>query len=417
MESKTIGNKRAKVTQLAASLKHRNFRIYWFGQIAFVLGFQILQVTQLWLVYDLTGSYLKLGFVGASSAIPMILLSLFGGVVADRIDRKRLLIASQTVISISVLITTALIYLDLIRYEHLIAMAVVNGSMAGISAPSQQALLPYLIDRKDMMNAVALNSAVWQGTRIIGPGIGGLIVDFVGAGTSFLITSVGFVTFIIALGLLRIKPIDMPTSNEAFFTEMLTGVKFITQNSLFSSLIGMSFFNAFFGFAYVGIMAGFAQDILNVGASGLGLLMGASGFGALTGTLIQGTLGTFKQRGLIIICGSILFGLALILFSFSRFFPLSILLLLFVGAANSTYMIPLMTQLQISVPDELRGRVMGIFTMTYSMMPLGSLPMGAIAGIMGTPFAVAAGGGMVIISTLGIASTSSTLRKLTASDN
>jgi len=417
MESKKISTKRAKVTQLAASLKHRNFRIYWLGQIAFVLGFQILQVTQLWLVYDLTGSYLKLGLVGASSAIPTILLSLFGGVIADRIDRKRLLIVSQTLISISVLITTALIYLDLIRYEHLIAMAVVNGSMAGISAPSQQALLPYLIDRKDMMNAVALNSAVWQGTRIIGPGIGGIIVDLVGAGTSFLITSIGFIGFIIALGLLRIKPIDIPANNEAFFTEMSKGIQFIANNSLFSSLIGMSFFNAFFGFAYVGIMAGFAQDILGVGASGLGLLMGASGFGALTGTLIQGTLGTFKQRGLIIVCGSIMFGLALILFSLSRFFPLSIILLLFVGAANSTYMIPLMTQLQISVPDELRGRVMGIFTMTYSMMPLGSLPMGAIAGIMGAPFAVAAGGGMVIMSTLGIAFRSSTLRKLTASDD
>ena len=402
----------ARVRVMASALQHRNYRVYWFGQVAFVLGFQILQVAQLWLVYSITGSYVKLGLVGASLAVPTILISMFGGVIADRVDKRKLLMTTQTVMALVVFAIAALAYFDLVRFEHLVAMAIVNGLMAGLGQPSQQALIPQLIERKDLMNAVALNSAVWQGTRIIGPGIGGVVIDLMGTAPTFVITGVGFTIYIVALGMLRLERVETPQRSAPFFKEMAGGISFIARRSIFASLIGMSFFNAFFGFAYIGILAGFAQDVLELGGSGLGLLMGASGIGALTGTLVQGSMGGVRRRGWVIIIGSVLFGVFLILFSMSRIFPLSLFLLLLVGASNSAYMIPLMTQLQASVPDELRGRVMGVFSMTYSMMPLGSLPMGAVAGVFGAPAAIASGAAAVVLFSLGVAAKSKDLRQL-----
>lgn len=389
--------------RVAAALRHRNFRIFWLGMVASVLGFQILQVAQLWLTFDLTHSYLKLGFVGASAAVPQILLSLFGGVIADRVDRRRLLQVTQGLMALLMFALALLVYLHLITFEYLVALALLMGVLGGLGQPSQQAMVPYLIDRRDLMNAVALTSAVWQGTRIIGPGIGGVIIDLLGPALCFTVTGIGFLIMVATLAVLRLQPAETPVRRGAFFQEMRGGLSFIRRDTLFFSLIGLSFFNAFFGMAYIGIMAGFAKEVLDLGGTGLGILVGASGIGALAGTLTIGSLGGLRRRGWLIIGGSLLFGSFLILFAFSRIFPLSLFLLVLVGAANSTYMVALMTQLQVSVPDALRGRVMGVFGMTYSMMPLGSLPMGTVASFFGSPVAVALGGGMVILFSLAVA--------------
>ena len=402
----------ASRVKVASALQYRDYRIYWIGLVGSVLGFQIFQVAQLWLVYDLTGSYLKLGFVGASAAIPQILIALFGGVIADRVDRRRLLIGTHAAIALLMVVTAVLAFLKILGFEHLMVVAFLNGALGGLSQPSLQAIIPHLIDRKELMNAVALSSTVWQGTRIVGPGIGGALIDFLGPAVCFGVTSAGFAFMVVALSLLHYRNPGPEHSPEAFFTQMVSGVSFILRNPLFFSLIGMSFFNAFFGLAYIGILSGFAQEHLSATGTGLGVLLGASGLGALAGTLVMGSMGRIRRRGWLIIGGSLLFGVFLIMFSFSRSLTLAMFLLVLVGAANSTYMIPLMTQLQVSVPDQLRGRVMGVFGMTYSMMPLGSLPMGSLASLFSSTLAITAGGIAVIAFSLGVGARAKEVRRL-----
>ena len=388
--------------KIASALQYRDYRVYWIGLIGAVLGFQIFQVAQLWLVYDLTGSYLKLGFVGASTAIPQIVISIYGGVISDRVDRRRLLIVTHIIQTFLFLMMAALVFLELLTFEHLMIFAFLSGILGGLNQPSLQAIIPYLIDRKELMNAVALGSTVWQGTRIIGPGIGGILIDTWGPAICFTVSGIGFAYMVLALKMLRYRPAKSKEVVGTFVADMVSGLSFIIRSSLFRTLIGLSFFNAFFGLAYIGILAGFANEHISDSGTGFGVLLGATGLGALAGTLVIGSMAGIGRRGWLIIGGSIVCGVVLVLFSFSRSLVLAMALQAIIGGANSVSMVPLMTQLQMAVPDHFRGRVMGVFGITYSMMPLGSLFMGVLASLFGSTIAIASGGVAVVLFSLGL---------------
>ena len=364
----------------------------------------MLTFGQLWLVHELTESPLFLGFVGLATAIPAIALNLFGGVFADRLDKRRLIMVTQAMSAVLVFLLATLTLLDLVEVWHVLAIAFVTGAVNAFDQPARQALYPHLIDRKVMMSAVAMNSSIWQGTRIAAPAAAGIIIAATGTAVAFFLAGLGFVIMTAVIAGLRVPPIERGATGSAA-QDMLEGLKFIRRNSIFSFLIGMTFFNSFFGMAYIMMMPIFAVEILKVGADGQGVLLSVGGVGALMTTLLLGSIGNFRRKGLLLIGGAVMFGLSVAAFALtSKYvgsYALAMVLMFAMGISSSSYMISIMSSLQMMVPDRMRGRVMGFYGMTWSIMPLGGMQAGAMASAVGVPVAIAIGGLVVSAFALG----------------
>ncbi|MSQ21854.1 MAG: MFS transporter [Dehalococcoidia bacterium] len=386
-------------TGIFAALRYRNYRLFWFGQLVSVVGFQMLIVAQGWLVYSLTGSKLQLGLVGLSSAAPSIILNLFGGVVADKVNPRRLIMATQSVSCLVLLVLATLTATHLVQPWHVMVTAFLMGGLGAFDGPSRQAMFPHLIDRSALMNAVALNSTVWQSTRVVGPALAGVLIAWVGPAPVFYMTASGFGIFVLFLARIRMPDIRRAAS-ASFKRDMADGLRFIWSNHIFTFILGMTFFNSFFGMSYIFLMPVFQRDVLHVGPAGLGLLLSMGGVGALSGTAIVAALGNFRAKGLLMILGAVAFGVLLLLFAYSRWFPVSLVLVALAGAASSIYMVSAQSTLQMLVPDQFRGRVMGFWGITYNLMPLGGFQGGVIASMFSAPVAVAVGGTAVIVFAL-----------------
>ncbi|MCH8206153.1 MAG: MFS transporter [Chloroflexi bacterium] len=404
-----------RLFSLPPAMRYPRYRQYWFGTLASVSGFQMLTASQLWLVHTLEDSPLFLGYVGAASAVPSIALNLFGGVVADKLDNKRLIAVTQTVLASLIFLLATLTLLEVVTVWHVLAIAFVAGGVNAFDQPARQALYPHLIEREAMVSAVALNASVWQGTRIVAPAAAGLIIAATNTAVSIYIAAGGFLTMAVIILTLEVPRIEKGATGSAA-QDMLEGLRFIRDSSVFSFLIGMTFFNSFFGMAYVMLMPKFADDILGQGPQAYGALLGAGGVGSLIVTLWLGTRGTFQRKGLLLIGGAVMFGLSVATFGLtSRYvgsYLLAMALMFTSGAFNSAYMISIMSSLQMLVPDRLRGRVMGFYGMTWSIMPLGGMQGAAIASVIGLPAAIAVGGLAVSAFALGPAMINSKVRNL-----
>ena len=403
MNNEITGGRRSLLT-LPPALRYPKYRAYWLGTLASVSGFQMAIFTQGWVTYELTGSALYLGYVGLSNAAPAIALNLVGGVFADKLDKRRLIFFTQIIIASLIFLLGFLTLTDSIRVWHIIAIGFVAGGVNAFDQPARQALYPHLIDRKVMTSAVALNSAIWSGVRVIAPMTAGIAISLIGTAAAFFMAGSGFLLMAIVIALLQVPRIESASSGSPMH-DMLEGLKFIGGSTIFSFLIGMTFFNSFFGMAYVTMMPAFAVDILKLGADGQGVLMSASGIGAIAVTLYLAWGGTFSRKGLLIVGGGMMFGISLVAFALtSKYigsFELAIALMLIMGVSSSTYMITIMSSLQLLVPNNMRGRVMGFYGMTWSIMPLGGAQAGVIATFVGVPVAVAIGGGLVAAFALG----------------
>ncbi|RUA19013.1 MAG: hypothetical protein DSY79_14205, partial [Chloroflexi bacterium] len=311
------------------------------------------------------------------------------------LDKRRLIMGTQIATSSLIFLLATLTLLGSVETWHVLAIAFLAGGVEAFDNPARQALYPHLIDRKVMMSAVAMNSVIWQGTRIIAPGIAGVLIDLINTESALYISGTGFVVLAMVMARLKIAPIPRGASGNPF-QDIKVGLKFIKTNSIFSFLIGMTFFNSFFGMAYITLMPVFAKDILEAGARGQGLLLGISGAGALIYTLYIGGRGNVPNRGLTIIGGAVIFGLAVAAFALtSRYvgsFSLAMAIMFIMGIFNSMYMISIQSSLQIMVPDHIRGRVMGFYGMTWSIMPLGGMQASGLASLFTAPIAIAIGG-------------------------
>ena len=398
---------------MGSALRYPQYRRFWFSNLAAVSGQQMMILTQGWLIYDLTGSPLYLGYAGLATAIPAIVLNLFGGVLADRLDQRRIIALGDCVTASLIFTIATLTLFDLVQPWHVLVNAFVWGAMQAFISPARQAIFPQLIDRKDLMNAVSLNSMVYQLTRVAAPATAGLLVAAMDASVAFYVAACGFLTMALVVLTLRVEPRirERPSS---VLSDLGQGVSFIRDNFIFTFLIGMTFFNSLFGSAAIQLMPVFARDVLDVGASGLGLLLSAGAVGAITGVLIIGSLGSFERKGLIVVGGATIYGVALLLFASSTVFLLSLLAIAFVGMFHQIYMVAVQTTLQMRVPDELRGRVMGVYGMTYNLGPLGALQAGAMASAFSAPIAVAFGGVAIMSFALGVALFTREVRQLQA---
>jgi MFS family permease len=398
-------------TRMLSALKYPPFRRFWLGNLAAVGAQQIMWMAQGVLVLELTGKAVSIGYVGVATAAPAILLNLVGGVVADRIDQRKIILTTQVVTSTAVGILAFLVATDVVEVWHVIAVAFVGGCTQAFNNPARQSIFPNLVERKDLMNAVALNSIVWQSMRIVAPAMGGLVLAIFGIAATYMLVCAGFL-------LLGVAVIGLPAQPRARkertspLADLKEGLRFVSANFLFAFLIGMSFFNSFFGFSTQQMMPVYTEEILHVNRFWLGMLLSASGVGAILGIGALGYVGDVERKGLLIIGGATAFGGFIILFALSTFYPLSLILVFFMGAAGTLYMITVQTTLQLRVPDELRGRVMGIYGITHNVGPLGALQAGIIADTVSPPAALIVGGTAIILFALGVAYSNRSVRTL-----
>ena len=392
------------------ALSQPAYRRYWLGSLASVGSVQLIIVGQGWLIVnELGGSPIDLGYLGAASALPTIAVNIFGGVVADRVNRRLLLIITS-VLTVTLLAVLALLTVtDVVRIWHVIAISAVLGLVFGIEWPARNAFFPALIGRAHIMSAVALNSILWQGGRVVSPAIAGFVIRLFGTGAVFIGGAAGFGAMVLVLLSLK-TPVQRPPSGRNAMTDLMEGVKFIAKDPLFAVLIPLTYANHFFGTQYVQLMPLFAKRF-EVGADGLGLMFTVSGIGAVCGTFIVGKL-QGGRTGIVMLSGGFLFGLLVLGFALAPSYSLALVSLFIMGLFSSFYLITSMSVLQLRVPDHLRGRVMGIHGITFSLIPLGGLLGGAVAEVYDERVAVGLGATILMVIVLGVFAFSGNVRRL-----
>ncbi|MGB9256825.1 MAG: MFS transporter, partial [Candidatus Korobacteraceae bacterium] len=385
-------SRESRVALAVRALRHRNFQLFFAGQLISLIGTWMQTVAQSWLVYRMTGSAFLLGAVGFSSQIPVFIMAPVGGIVADRLNRQRIVISTQTASMILAGILAALTLTHRVQVWQIMVLASLLGVVNAFDIPARQAFLIDMVGREDLMNAIALNSSMFNGARVIGPAVAGILVASIGEGWCFFANAVSYLAVIAGLLLMRIvHPAKLATQGSPL-ENVLEGFAFARNTGPVRAILLLLGVVSFVGMPYTVLMPVFADQILHGGARGLGILMGATGIGALLGAVSMAARVGIKGLGKVIAMCAGGFGLSLALFSFSRIFWLSTLLLVPVGFFMMVQMASSNTLIQSMVPDRLRGRVMSVYSMMFmGMAPFGALSAGSVAHHLGAPWTVALG--------------------------
>jgi len=358
-----------------------------------LIGTWIQQIAQSWLIFQITNSSFLLGVVGFLSTIPVFVLSLFGGVLADRLNKKNILIFTQVAFMILAFILAIFTQMKLITANQIMIIAVLNGIVMAFDAPARQAVVVELVGKTHLPNAIALNSVAFNSSRVIGPAIAAIFVSTIGMSGCFYINGISFLAVILALVFININRNPVKPGNQGPLNDLIEGLKFVKDNRLILGLISIVAVVSLFGVAHIILMPVFANDILKVGVKGLGLLMSSVGLGALIGALVLARLGDFNYKGKFLVVSSFIFAIALIFFAISKNYLFSLVSLFFVGASSVAAVALINTILQTNIEDRFRGRVMSLFMITFAgMMPFGNLIAGLLASRFGASFAVMIGG-------------------------
>jgi len=367
-----------------------------------VLGHRAEYVTFAWMVWEVTRDPLHLGYLGLAQGIPLVLFQLWGGVPADRMNRLRLLLATQVLTTATLLVALGLSALSLIRVEHLLALAALSNTFRAFDEPTRMSMVPQMVGRERLPNAVALGSIPWQAGRMIGPSITGILIAAFGGTAGLAIAAVASGMALVMYSRLRVAA-RTPSPGGHMGAQLVEGLSFVCHNFVFAALICLALFNAVFGLSYVTLLPIFADVYFQAGSTGFGLLNAAHGLGALTGTLIVASVAArFRHRGLVILVGAAGMGLGLAIFSQSQGLWLALPMLAGVGFSNTFYLTQVSTHLQQAVPDHLRGRVMSLYALCWNLLPLGGLLGGVLAAAVDARFAVLLGGAMVAANALGL---------------
>lgn len=375
------------------AFRSRNYRLFVAGQLVSLIGTWMQSVAQSWLVYRLTGSAALLGLIGFAGQIPIFVLAPLGGVIADRTNRHRVLIATQSIMMVLAFALAALTLGGHVRVWHIFALASLLGIANAFDIPARQAFLVEMVGRDDIVNAIALSSSMMNGARIVGPAVAGLVVAAFGEGWCFLLNALSYVAVIVALLLMHIHPRKDAHPRISAWASVIEGFAFAWHTRPVRALLLLLGLVSVMGMPYTVLMPIIADRTLHGGPNAYGLLMSASGTGALAGAAILTLRRHIRGLGLWIAVTSIGFGASLIAFSFSRMLWLSAALLVPAGFCMMVEMAASNTLIQSMVPDRLRGRVMAVYSMMFmGMAPLGALLAGAIAAPIGAPKTVAIGG-------------------------
>jgi len=353
-----------------------------------LVGTWIQTVAQSWLVFALTNSAFLLGVVGFLGSIPIFIFSLFGGVLADRVNKRNILIFTQAAFMFLAFLLAVLTQFEFITPTQIMFIALFNGVIMAFDAPARQSIVVELVGREHLFNAITLNSVAFNSSRIIGPAVAGVLISIIGMSGCFYLNGISFLAVIIALFYIKFGKSTVRNKNSAL-RDIKEGLIFISRNRLILALVSVVAAISLFGISYIILMPVFASQVLGVGIKGLGALMSSTGIGALAGALGLARLGNFRPKGRLLIWSVFLFSISLMAFSLSKDYLLSIFALIFVGCSSVIPIALVNTLLQVNVPDAFRGRVMSLFMITFAgIVPFGNLISGALAQSWGVSAAL-----------------------------
>ncbi len=375
------------------ALAHRNFRLFFGGQMVSLTGTWMQSVAQGWLVLELSDSPFYVGLTAALGSAGVLLFTLYAGVIADRVNKRRALIVTQSLQMVQAFALAALVLSGRVTVSGVMALAAALGVIAAFDIPIRQSFIVELVGKDDLMNAIALNTSVFNATRILGPVVAGLLIGPLGVGFCFLVNGLSYIAVIAGLLAMRVPRPPSPVPGVSTWSGFLEIARFIHGSRLVRTLIALTAVLSIFGFQLITMMPVFARDVLHVGATGYGLLMASLGIGALAGALGVAVLSRRIHKGRTMVAGGTAFGLLVALFGQSPVLPLSLLLGALAGLAMIVNNALTNTMIQTAVPDGLRGRVMGLYSFVFvGMAPLGAFQAGWVAEHWGAPVAVGIGG-------------------------
>jgi MFS family permease len=390
--------RRTRWQETFSAFKHYNYRLWFGGQVVSLVGTWMQSTAQGYLIYQLTGSSAYLGLVGFAGGVPTLLFTLFGGVIADRLPRRRLLVITQAAMLILAFILAVLTFTNLVKPWHIIVLAFLLGVANAFDAPARTSFILELVSREDMTNAIALNSMMFNIATVVGPSVAGLTYAAFGPGWCFTLNGISFVFVIIALLLMRIKNVPQPSRQTRALAELGEGIRYILKNRMITGLMVSIGIASIFGIGMMNLIPAWAKDVLHGDVTTNGWLVSARGFGALVSAFMLAYWGSRKVRGKFWMAGALVMPVWLIIFAFMRWLPFSLAALVAVGwgfmmVANNSQAI-----VQSLVSDNLRGRVMGVYSLVFfGSMPIGSLLAGVAAEKIGEPLTVMLAGVMLLI--------------------
>jgi len=366
-----------------------------------VLGHRAEYVTFAWMTWELTQSPLYLGYLGLAQGAPLVVFQLLAGVLADRTSRLRLLLGTTVMTSATLIIAFVLTLLGIVRVPHLLVLAALGSTFRAFDEPSRMSLVPQLIERVRLPNAIALGSIPWQTGRMIGPSITGILIAAFGGTVGFGLAAVASCAALALYSCIRVIEDIKPGDGRDMLSQLIEGLRFVGGNFIFASLISLALFNALFGLSYITLLPVYADQYFGTGSTGYGLLSAAHGAGSTIGTFLIATAALrFLRPGLIMLTSATGMGLALMVFSRSPGMSFAVVMLGLVGFCSTFYLTHVTTIIQTQVPDHLRGRVLSLYSLCWNLLPLGGLLAGALAAAVDARFAVLIGGLMVAANAL-----------------
>lgn len=388
-----FGRGSVNLSRTLSSLQHRNYRLLFFGTSLSHVGDFIQAMAQSWLVWTMTGSPFLLGLVGFSQALPRLLLGAVGGAIVDRVDRRTLLLSTQVLAMIQAFVFWALVYFTWIQFWHVLILVLFLGTVNSMNQTARHSLINNLVPREDLMNAIALNSSMANLAKIIGPSLGGVLISIIGIAGCLLVNAISFLTIIATLIAMKFPTVNAKTKDEApFWQEVGEGYRFLRGERRLFSIILLTYGIALVGTPYSRFLPVFATDILHAGPSTFGLLLAAPGIGAVIAGLGIASFGRLRRRMHFVAMSVYAFALSLILFSFSRSLPLSMVFLMLVGASNIAIRAVANSVVQMETPPHLLGRMLSLYFMDKGLWSFGTLFIGSVAHVVGTPRAIAISG-------------------------
>ena len=374
------------------ALRHRNYRLFFWGQLVSLIGTWMQQTAMSWYVYQITNSKFLLGLVAAIGSAPMILSSVWGGALADLYPKRSILVATQAAQMICAFLLATGVWLGFASTGFIIVVAALNGIAMGFDMPARQAFTVEMTSREDLLNAISLNSSIVNGARVVGPSVAGLMISAVGVAMCFFLNGLSFVAVIAGLLMMRLPPFERKIEIASAREHVWEGIVYSIRHQRVRTILLLFLAIGIFGWSYTVLMPAFARDVLGRGANGYGVLMSASGMGAFIGALAVATYGHLFVPRRLALGGVWLFAASLFAVALTRNFYAALAFLFAAGFGMLLFFSTSNTVLQTIVPDEMRGRVMGVWSLVFgAMIPLGSLEAGAAAHWVGTPFALASG--------------------------
>lgn len=363
-----------------ASLQHRNYRLYFMGQIPGTAGSWMQTIAQAWLVYELSQSELALGVVGFAAAIPSLFVSPFAGVVVDRVNKRNLLMLSQIALMLISFTLFALTFSGVIQVWQVVALAVLSGVAVAFDSPTRQAIVVEMVGRRELPNALALNSMLFNSARIVGPAVGGVLLVAVGPAWCFFINGVSFVAVLASLLMMRMTKREQVADTKSAWARLKSGVDYAVRTEEVKGLLVMAAVFSTFGMSYPTILPAFVDKALGQGAEAYGAVNALTGVGAVTGAFFLANYGDRGKRGRLLSAAALVFPIVLALFALNRIYPVALGLAVFMGMSFMLTFVNINTLLQTRVPDDMRGRILSLYTLSFAgFAPFGNLLIGSLS--------------------------------------